>query len=71
MTESDNLSLVHAGRTMSAGELALRAKLRALSNLLLRVPTTGPGAAAYGNAGQLLSDVLTGELDPRRDEVQL
>lgn len=55
-----------SGRTMSAGEAALRAKMRALSNLLIR--SDHPHAA---NAGQLISDVLTGELDPRQDEVRL
>lgn len=55
-----------AGRTMSAGEAALRAKMRALSNVLLRSPNLD-----VNNTGQLVSDVLTGELDPRRDEVEL
>jgi hypothetical protein len=55
-----------AGRTMSAGEAALRAKMRALSNVLLRVDDP-----KLNNAGQLISDVLTGEYDPRQDEVEL
>jgi hypothetical protein len=55
-----------AGRTMSAGEAALRAKMRALSNLLLRADDP-----KLNNAGQLVSDVLTGEYDPRQDEVEL
>lgn len=54
------------GRTMSAGEAALRAKMRALYKVLLR--SHDPHVC---NAGQLISDVLTGELDPRSDEVRL
>jgi len=55
-----------SGRTMSAGEAALRAKMRSLSNILL-----GPDNPSLNNAGQLISDVLTGELDPRQDQVEL
>lgn len=55
-----------AGRTMSAGEAALRAKLKALSRILLVAHSPD-----VNNAGQLISDVLTGELDPRSDEVRL
>jgi hypothetical protein len=55
-----------AGRTMSAGEAGLRAKMRALSRILLLSDSPD-----VNNAGQLISDVLTGELDPRQDEVQL
>lgn len=51
---------------MSAGEAALRAKMRALYKVLLR--SHDPHV---NNAGQLISDVLTGELDPRSDEVRL
>ena len=62
MTDLHGLS----GRTMSAGEAALRAKMRALSNLLLR-----SDHAHAANAGQLISDVLTGECDPLHGEVRL
>jgi hypothetical protein len=55
-----------AGRTMSAGEAALRAKMSSVSNRLLR--TDNPDV---NNAGQLISDVLTGELDPRQNAVEL
>lgn len=55
-----------AGRTMSAGEATLRAKMRALSNLLLHVDDP-----KLNNVGQLVSDVLTGECDPRQDKVEL
>jgi hypothetical protein len=48
---------------MSAGEAALRARMRKLSQVLLHQDQP--------NAGQLISDVLTGELDPREDEVRL
>ena len=49
----------------------LRAKMKVLSNVMLRVHHANPAAYVYGNAGQLISDVLTGELDPRTEEVRL
>ncbi len=55
-----------AGRTMSAGEAALRAKMKSLSRILLNAPNPD-----VNNAGQLIHDVLTGEFDPRQDEVEL
>lgn len=58
------------GWVTPAAEVALRAKLRALSNVLLHLPDSDQ-ARVYGNVGQLISDVLTGELDPRIEEVVL
>ena len=55
-----------AGRTMSAGEAALRRKIRDLSDAMLRQDNSH-----VANAGQLISDVLTDELDPQRDGVRL
>lgn len=48
------------------GEAELRAKFKALYRVLLL--SHNPDV---NNAGQLISDVLTGELDPRQDEVRL
>jgi hypothetical protein len=56
------MSDVHgeAGRTMSAGEATLRQKMKALANQLLHDDDPN-----VNNAGQMVWDVLTGELDPR------
>jgi len=51
---------------LADGEAALRSKMKALSNMLLR-----SDHAHAANAGQLITDVLTGELDPLSGEARL